>query len=224
MVLGLIGAVVLASGSLWKAVPMVLLGLLVGLVGTDTNSGLQRYTFGIPALADGVGFVPIAMGLLGITEIINNLEQTKGRVAIAAVIGRLMPTRAEFAARCRRCSAAPRSARSSASCRAAARCCPLSRPMRSRRRCRASPGGSARARSKAWPGRAANNAGAQTSFVPLLTLGLPSNPTMAVMVGAMTIQGISPGPRVMTQQPELFWGIIVSMWVGNLMLIITTCR
>ena len=96
MVLGLIGAVVLASGSLWKAVPMVLLGLLVGLVGTDTNSGLQRYTFGIPALADGVGFVPIAMGLLGITEIINNLEQTKGRVAIAAVIGRLMPTRAEF--------------------------------------------------------------------------------------------------------------------------------
>ena len=93
MVLGLIGAVVLASGSLWKAVPMVLLGLLLGLVGTDTNSGLQRYTFGIPALADGIGFVPIAMGLLGITEIINNLEQTKGRVAIAAVIGRLMPTR-----------------------------------------------------------------------------------------------------------------------------------
>ena len=221
MVLGLIGAVVLASGSLWKAVPIVFLGLLLGLVGTDTNSGMQRYTFDIPALADGIGFVPIAMGLLGITEIINNLEQTKGRMASAAVIGRLMPTREEF----RR--AVPAVLRGTAIGSILG----------------VLPGGGAllsafasyavekKVSSEPWQfgkgaiegvagPESANNAGAQTSFVPLLTLGLPSNPTMAVMLGAMTIQGISPGPRVMTQQPELFWGIVASMWVGNLMLVI----
>jgi putative tricarboxylic transport membrane protein len=221
MVLGLIGAVVLASGSLWKAVPIVFLGLLLGLVGTDTNSGMQRYTIDIPALADGIGFVPIAMGLLGITEIINNLEQTKGRMASAAVIGRLMPTREEF----RR--AVPAVLRGTAIGSILG----------------VLPGGGAllsafasyavekKVSSEPWQfgkgaiegvagPESANNAGAQTSFVPLLTLGLPSNPTMAVMLGAMTIQGISPGPRVMTQQPELFWGIVTSMWVGNLMLVI----
>jgi putative tricarboxylic transport membrane protein len=221
MVLGLVGAVVLASGSLWKAVPIVFLGLLLGLVGTDPNSGTQRYTFGVPGLADGIGFVPIAMGLLGITEIITNLEQTRGRTAITAVIGRLLPTRDEFR---RALPAVLRGtvigsilgvlpgggALLSAFASYAVEKKVSREPWRF---------GKGAIEGVAGP-ESANNAGAQTSFVPLLTLGLPANPTMAVMLGAMTIQGIAPGPRVMTQQPDLFWGIVASMWVGNLMLVI----
>jgi putative tricarboxylic transport membrane protein len=221
MVLGLIGAVVLASGSLIKAVTMVFLGLLIGLVGTDTNSGMQRYTFGVPVLSDGIGFVPIAMGLLGITEIITNLEKTDHRSLILAKIGRLMPTREEFRL------AVPAILRGtglgsllgvlpgggallSAFAAYALEKKVAKDPSRF---------GQGAIEGVAGP-ESANNAGAQTSFIPLLTLGIPSNPTMAVMVGAMTIQGISPGPRVMTAQPDLFWGIIASMWIGNLMLVI----
>jgi putative tricarboxylic transport membrane protein len=221
MVLGLIGAVVLANGALSKAVAMVFLGLLFGLVGTDTNSGLLRYTFGLPILSDGIGFVPIAMGLLGITEIITNLEKTEGRTSITAKIGKLWPTRDEF----------------NLAWPAVLRGTGLGALLG------VLPGGGALlasfasyafekkiARDPSRFGRgavegvagpeSANNAGAQTSFIPLLTLGIPSNPTMAVMVGAMTIQGIAPGPRVMITQPELFWGIIASMWIGNLMLVV----
>ena len=193
MVLGLIGAVVLASGSLTKAVTMVFLGLLLGLVGTDTNSGTQRFTFGMPVLSDGIGFVPIAMGLLGITEIITNLEQQRHTPVVMMKIGRLMPTREEF----RRAWPAvlrgtgigsllgvlPGGGALLASFAAYAFEKKIARePARF---------GSGAIEGVAAP-ESANNAGAQTSFIPLLTLGIPSNPTMAVMVGAMTIQGIAP--------------------------------
>jgi len=221
MALGLIGAVVLASGSLVKAVAMVFLGLLIGLVGTDTNSGMLRFTFGFPVLSDGIGFVPIAMGLLGLTEIITNLETQRERPVVMSHIGRLMPTREEI----RRSVPAvlrgtgigsllgvlPGGGALLASFAAYAFEKKISKePERF---------GQGAIEGVAAP-ESANNAGAQTSFIPLLTLGIPSNPTMAVMVGAMTIQGISPGPRVMTVQADLFWGIIASMWIGNLALVI----
>jgi putative tricarboxylic transport membrane protein len=220
MVLGLVGSMVLARGSLLNAVAMVLLGLLLGLVGTDVNSGRERFTFDVPVLADGIGFVPVAMGLFGVAEILINLEQ-RGQHYIGTVIGSLMPTREEFR------QATPAVLRGTA----------LGSLLG------ILPGGGALLASfaayafekkiAADPSRfgqgaiegvaapeSANNAGAQTSFIPLLTLGIPSNPVMALMIGAMMIQGIAPGPQVMTQQPDLFWGIIASMWIGNLMLVI----
>jgi TctA family transporter len=220
MVLGLVGSMVLARGSLLNAVAMVLLGLLLGLVGTDVNSGRERFTFDIPVLADGIGFVPVAMGLFGVAEILINLEQ-RGQHYVGTVIGSLMPTREEFR------QATPAVLRGTA----------LGSLLG------ILPGGGALLASfaayafekkiAADPSRfgqgaiegvaapeSANNAGAQTSFIPLLTLGIPSNPVMALMIGAMMIQGIAPGPQVMTQQPDLFWGIIASMWIGNLMLVI----
>jgi putative tricarboxylic transport membrane protein len=220
MVLGLIGAVVLAQGSLIKAVAMIILGLFFGLVGTDLNSGQQRFTFGLPELSDGIGFVTLAMGLFGLAEIVTNLEKREGR-SIGAIVGSLMPTGDEI----RR------------SIPAVLRGTGIGTILG------VLPGGGALLSSFAaytfekkmskTPERfgkgavegvaapeAANNAGAQTSFIPMLTLGIPSNPVMALMIGAMTIQGIAPGPRVMTQQPELFWGIIASMWIGNAMLVV----
>ncbi|PWC44938.1 tripartite tricarboxylate transporter permease [Azospirillum sp. TSO22-1] len=221
MLLGLVGAVVLAHGSVPKAIAMVLLGLLLGFVGGDVNSGVQRFTFGIPELQDGIGFVPVAMGLFGLAEIILNLEKGVDVYGAIARIGSLWPTREEA----RR--AVPAVLRGTAlgsvlgmlpgggailsSFTAYVLEKRLSRePQRF---------GDGAVEGVAAP-EAANNAGAQTSFVPLLTLGIPENPVMALMVGAMMIHGIQPGPEVMTKQPQLFWGLIASMWVGNLMLLV----
>jgi TctA family transporter len=220
MVLGLVGSIVLAHGSVLKAVAMVLLGLLLGLVGTDINAGVERYTFELAPLGDGIGFVVVAMGLFGLAEILANLEK-RDRRQIEPAIGSLMPTRNELRL------AWPAAVRGTvlgsilgvlpgggallASFAAYAFEKKVSRePQRF---------GQGAVEGVAAP-EAANNAGAQTSFIPLLTLGIPGNPVMALMIGAMMIQGISPGPQVMTQQPALFWGIITSMWVGNLMLVI----
>ena len=222
MVVGLVGAVVLAHGSVLKAIGVVLVGVLLGLVGTDITSGAQRYTFGIQNLADGVGVVAVAMGLFGLTEVIGNLEGPTGsREIVSQKVRGLMPTRADLRA------AFPAVARGTVIGSALG----------------VLPGGGALlssftsyivekkvARDPSRFGRgaiqgvagpeSANNAGAQTSFIPMLTLGIPSNPVMAMMIGALLIQGIAPGPQVMTKQPELFWGLIVSMWLGNLMLVI----
>ncbi|MDA0983989.1 MAG: tripartite tricarboxylate transporter permease [Proteobacteria bacterium] len=221
MVLGLVAATVLASGSLIKAIAMVLLGLLLGLVGTDVNSGVLRFTFGVSELADGIGFVVVAMGMFGLAEIIVTLEQTDKREVFTSKVGRLMPTKEDF----RRMI--PAILRGSA----------LGSMLG------ILPGGGAMLSSfgaymvekkisgyghefgkgaiegVAGP-ESANNAGAQTSFIPLLTLGIPGNAVMALMLGAMMIQGIAPGPQVMTERPQLFWGMIASMWVGNLMLVV----
>jgi putative tricarboxylic transport membrane protein len=221
MVFGLVAAVVLAHGSLLKAIAMVLLGLLLGLVGTDVSSGTMRFMFGIYELADGIGFVGVTMGLFGIAEIVANLENKEGREVFTSKVGRLMPSKEDFRRMWR----------------------PILRGTAFGSALGILPGGGpvlasfgAYALEKKVSGyghefgkgaiegvaapESANNAGAQTSFIPLLTLGIPSNVVMAVMIGAMMIHGIIPGPKVMTEKPELFWGLIASMWIGNAMLVI----
>jgi len=221
MVLGLIGAVVLASGSLIKAIAMIVLGLLLGLVGTDVNSGTARYSFDIPQLTDGLGFVAVAMGLFGFAEIMLNLEQKEKRETFLKKVTNLWPSKTDF----KRMIA------------------PILRGTLLGSVLGILPGGGAALASfgayslekkvskySAEFGKgaiegvaapeSANNAAAQTSFIPLLTLGIPPNAVMALMVGAMTMHNIQPGPQVMTSNPALFWGLIASMWIGNLMLII----
>ena len=221
MVLGLVASIVLAHGSLLHALGMILLGLFLGLVGTDVNSGTARFTFDTPELADGVGFVVVAMGVFGIGEIIANLEHEATReVTLKSVTG-LFPSREDWGriwAPILRGTALgsvlgilPGGGAMLASFGAYSLEKKVSK----------TPGefGKGAIEGVAGP-EAANNAGAQTSFIPMLTLGIPSNPVMALMIGAMIIQGIQPGPSVMTEQPTLFWGLIVSMWIGNLMLLV----
>ena len=224
MVVGLIGAVVLASGSLLKAIAMIVMGLLLGLVGTDVNSGLTRFTYDIPELVDGIGFVAVAMGVFGYGEIIANLAKNDSdREVFTARWEGLMPTREDIQAMM------PAVLRGTAlgsvlgvlpgggAVLAAFASYTLEKKIRLKPG--ETPLGQGNIRGVAAP-ESANNAGAQTSFIPLLTLGIPPNAVMALMVGAMTIHNIQPGPQVMTVNPELFWGLIVSMWIGNLMLIV----
>ncbi|SFU93296.1 tripartite tricarboxylate transporter permease [Pseudoduganella namucuonensis] len=221
VVLGLVASVVLAHGSLLRAIGMIVLGLLLGIVGTDVNSGAPRYTFELPQLSDGINFVIVAMGMFGIGEIIRNLEHEETRtVALKKVTG-LMPTREDLkriVAPVLRGTAIgsmlgilPGGGAMLASFAAYAVEKKVSR--------NAANFGKGAIEGVAAP-EAANNAGAQTSFIPMLTLGIPSNPVMALMIGAMIIQGIQPGPAVMTEQPALFWGIIASMWIGNFFLVV----
>lgn len=224
MVLGLIGAVVLASGSLIKALAMIVLGLLLGLVGTDVNSGVARYSFDIPELTDGINFVVIAMGVFGYGEIISNLSQSeeKREVFTGKVTG-IMPTAEDFK------NMLPAVMRGTA-LGAVLGILPGGGALLSsfaaytiEKKTKLKPGevpfGQGNIRGVAAP-ESANNAGSQTSFIPLLTLGIPPNAVMALMVGAMTIHNIQPGPQVMSSNPELFWGLIASMWIGNAMLVI----
>ena len=224
MILGLIGAVVLASGSLLKAVAMIVLGLLLGMVGTDVNSGVARFSLDIPELTDGIGFIVIAMGVFGYGEIISNLSKpaSERKVFTASVSG-LMPSKEDFK------NMIPAVLRGTAlgsilgilpgggAVMAAFAAYTLEK--KTRLKPGEVPFGKGNIRGVAAP-EAANNAGSQTSFIPLLTLGIPPNAVMALMVGAMTIHNIQPGPQVMTSNPELFWGLIASMWIGNAMLII----
>ena len=221
MVLGLVASIVLASGSLLHALAMIVVGLTLGLVGTDANSGASRYTFGFPQLADGIGFVVIAMGMFGIAEIVSNLEHEGTRSAIVKRVTGLLPSREEW----KRILG------------------PITRGTVIGSALGILPGGGALLASfasysvekklsktpeqfgqgaiegVAGP-EAANNAGAQTSFIPMLTLGIPANPVMALMIGALMIQGIQPGPSIITEQSTLFWGVVVSMWIGNVFLLI----
>ncbi len=221
MVLGLVGAVVLASGSLVKAIGMILLGLVLGLVGTDVNSGVARYSFDIPELTDGINFVALAMGIFGFAEIIVNVEQREHRETFTNHVTKLFPTAEDF----RRML--PAAARGTALGTVlgmlpgggATLSSFASYTLEKKLSKRSAEFGQGAIEGVAGP-EAANNAGAQTSFIPLLTLGIPSNVVMALMVGAMTIHNIQPGPQVMTSNPELFWGLIASMWLGNLMLIV----
>ena len=224
MVLGLVGAVVLASGSLVKAIAMILVGLLLGQVNTDVISGVARYGFGIAELSDGINFVAIAMGVFGFAEIVVNLGKPAAHreVFTKRVVG-LWPTRQDFS------DAWPAAARGTAlgavlgvlpgggALLSSFSAYTLEKKIRGR--AGEVPFGEGNIRGVAGP-EAANNAGAQTSFIPMLTLGIPPNAVMALMIGAMTIKGIQPGPQVMTSNPELFWGLIASMWVGNAMLVV----
>ncbi|WP_298933644.1 tripartite tricarboxylate transporter permease [uncultured Ramlibacter sp.] len=224
MVLGLIGAVVLASGSLLKAIAMIVLGLLLGLVGTDVNSGVARFSFDIPELTDGIGFIVIAMGVFGYGEIIQNLSKPESeREVFTAKVAGLFPTKEDFK------HMLPAMLRGTA-LGSALGILPGGGALLAafaaytvEKKVKLKPGeiafGKGNIRGVAGP-ESANNAGAQTSFIPLLTLGIPPNAVMALMVGAMTIHNIQPGPQVMTSNPTLFWGLIASMWIGNLMLIV----
>src|SRR5471032_2207067 len=221
MVLGLIFAVVLAKGSVLKAIAMVLSGLMMSMVGSDLETGAERMSFGIPELSDGIGFVVVSMGVFGFGEIMRYLEQVSTCEIVQAKVTGLMPTLKDL--------------------KAAAG--PIGRGTILGSMLGILPGGGAviaafaaytfEKRISKTPERfghgaiegvaapeSANNAAAQTSFIPLLTLGIPPNAVMALMVGAMTIHGIVPGPQVMQKQPELVWGMIASMWIGNLMLIV----
>lgn len=221
MVMGLVAAVVLASGSIVSSLGMVMVGMLLGLIGTDVTTGEQRFTFGVRQIFDGVDFVVVAMGLFGVAEIIANLADKHTRSLSSGTITRLMPTMAEVR------EAAP----------AAIRGTILGSVLG------VLPGGGALVSSFASyslemrlakdPSRfgkgaiegvagpeAANNAGAQASFIPMLALGIPPNAVMALMIAAMTIHGITPGPKFLADKPTLFWAMIASMWIGNLMLVI----
>jgi putative tricarboxylic transport membrane protein len=221
MVLGLVASVALASGSLLKAFTMIVLGLLLGLVGTDVETGETRYTFELPELADGLNFVALSMGVFGLGEIVRNLEHEHARSVMVRRVSGLVLSRDDL----RRIVG------------------PVLRGTGLGSLLGILPGGGAMlssfaaytlekrlSKNSAQFGKgaiegvaapeSANNAGAQTSFIPMLTLGIPSNPVMALMIGALIIQGITPGPNVVTDEPALFWGMIVSMWVGNLMLVL----
>jgi TctA family transporter len=224
MILGLIGAVVLASGSLVKAIAMIVLGLLLGLVGTDVNSGVARFSFDIPELTDGIGFITIAMGVFGYGEIIANLAQPEHeREVFTGKVEHLYPTGEDFKnmipAVLRGTTIGSMLGILPGGGALLAAFAAYTIEKKTKLKPGEVPFGQGNIRGVASP-EAANNAGSQTSFIPLLTLGIPPNAVMALMVGAMTIHNIQPGPQVMTSNPELFWGLIASMWLGNLMLVI----
>lgn len=221
MVLGLIAAVVLAHGSVIKALGMVVLGLLLSMIGTDVNSGVARFSFGVPELTDGIEFGVIAMGMFGFAEIIYNLRAPESRDLLKEKVTNFMPTKEDFK------RGAPATVRGTllgsflgilpgggniiSSFAAYALEKKLSKKPQEF--------GKGAIEGVAGP-ESANNAGAQTAFIPMLTLGIPTTPVMALMIAAMMIHNIQPGPQVMTSNPGLFWGLIVSMWVGNLMLLV----
>jgi putative tricarboxylic transport membrane protein len=221
MVMGLVFAMVLARGSLLMAAAMILLGVLLSTVGLDLETGEERMTFGLPFLADGIDFAVLAMGIFGIAEIMRNLDHTEHRDVVRQAIGRLLPNKDDF-----RQSYKPilRGTLIGAILGLLPGNGAVLGPFASytlEKKIAKNPKrfGLGAIEGVAGP-ESANNAGAQTSFIPLLTLGIPPNAVMALMVGAMTIHGIIPGPQVMTKNPNLFWGMIASMWVGNLMLLI----
>jgi putative tricarboxylic transport membrane protein len=221
MVLGLVSAIALAHGSILKALAMVVLGLILGLVGTDIYTGAPRFTFGITEYADGLSFVALAVGVFGIAEILRNLEGEQDRSVLGTKLGGLFPSREDL----KRMVAPMVRGTAIGSVLGilpgggAVLASFASYTVEKRLSDRPQEFGQGAIAGVAGP-ESANNAGAQTSFIPLLTLGIPANPVMALMVGAMIIQGIVPGPNVASEQPELFWGIIASMWIGNLMLVI----
>ena len=222
MVLGLLSAVVLAHGSLVKAIAMIFVGLLFGLAGTDVNTGTARYTLGVSELFDGIGFLPLVMGLFGINEVMFNLERPQS--ARAAGLEDRAPVADPAGLPRGVAGGAARHRPGLAARHPAGRRAPSWRRSPATRWRSGSPATRHASAAGAIEGVAgpesANNAAAQTSFIPLLTLGLPSNVVMAVMMGAMIIQGIAPGAAVMDRRPDLFWGMVASMWIGNLMLLV----
>ena len=221
MLMGLVASAVLTQGDTVKGFAMVVLGLLLGIVGTDVNSGMARYSFGVPALTDGIGFTVIAVGLFAVAEIVTNLEIKETHEVFTRKILHLMPTAKDL-----KDSSWP-TVRGTA-VGAVFGVLPGTGPALSsfvaymlEKKVARDPSrfGKGAIEGVAAP-EAANNAAAQTSFIPMLTLGIPTSATMALMMGAMTMQGIEPGPQAMMAKPELFWGLVASMWIGNLLLVI----
>jgi putative tricarboxylic transport membrane protein len=221
VVLGLIASTALASGSTIKALAMIVLGLLLGTVGQDIYTGTPRFTLGVRELYDGINFVAVAVGMFGVAEILRNLEDEKRREIVTKTVKNIWLTRDDI----RRVIAPigrgtalgsalgvlPGAGHVLASFG--------SYSLEKRISKRPKEFGEGAIEGVAGP-ESANNAAAQTSFIPLLTLGLPAHPVMALMLGAFIIHGITPGPNVLVDEPALFWGLIVSMWVGNLFLVL----
>ena len=221
MLMGLVAAAVLAQGDMVKSLAMVTFGLLLGIVGTDVNTGVQRFSFGVTELSDGIGFIVVAVGVFAIGEIISNLGEPEARSIFVSKVTNLWPTRDDF----RRCfgpilrgtgigcffGVLPGTGPAIASF--------ASYMVEKKLADDPSRFGKGAIEGVAAP-ESANNADAQCKFIPMLTLGLPASGVMALMLGAMQIQGIQPGPEVMTLRPDLFWGLIASMWIGNAMLVV----
>jgi putative tricarboxylic transport membrane protein len=221
MVFGLVGAVILAHGSVLKAIGMILVGMLLGMIGIDVNTSVPRFTFGVPQFGDGIDFAVIAMGIFGIGETILNLERTGAARTYVQAVKSLWPKLQEL-----RAMLPP-------ACRgtllgSALGILPGGGPVLAsfsayalEKKVSAKPEqfGQGAIEGVAGP-EAANNGAAQTSFIPLLTLGLPANAVMALMIGALMMHGLHPGPQLMRDKPELFWGLVASMWTGNLMLVV----
>jgi len=221
MLMGLVAAAVLAEGDMIRSLAMVGMGLLLGIVGTDVNTGMPRFSFGITELTDGIGFVVVAVGVFAVGEIINNLGETTDRQVFTSAIKSLMPTREDIKA-----SIGPilRGTGLGAFFGILPGTGPAVASLSSymvEKKLAADPSRFGRGAIEGVAGpESANNADAQCKFIPMLTLGLPASGVMALMLGALTIQGIQPGPEVMTLRPELFWGLVASMWIGNLMLVV----
>jgi putative tricarboxylic transport membrane protein len=221
MLMGLVAAAVLAGDNITKSLAMVVVGLLFGIVGTDVNSGMARYSFGIPELTDGIGFIVIAVGVFAMGEIIANLGDPEERKVFTDKVPALMPSKKDLKdsfwpiVRGTGIGAflgvLPGTGPSIASF--------SSYMLEKKMADDPSRFGKGAIEGVAGP-ESANNADAQCKFIPTLTLGIPASATMALMLGALTIQGIAPGPQVMTQKPDLFWGLVASMWIGNAMLVI----
>jgi TctA family transporter len=221
MLMGLVAAAVLAEGDMIRSLAMVGLGLLLGIVGNDVNTGIPRFSFGITELTDGIGFVVVAVGVFAVGEIINNLGATSERQVFTSAIKNLMPTRDDL-----RASFGPivRGTGIGAFFGVLPGTGPAVASLSSymlEKKLAADPSRFGRGAIEGVAGpESANNADAQCKFIPMLTLGLPASGVMALMLGALTIHGIQPGPEVMSTRPELFWGLIASMWIGNLMLVV----
>ncbi|MPZ58993.1 MAG: tripartite tricarboxylate transporter permease [Rhizobiales bacterium] len=221
MLMGLVAAAVLAQGDMVKSLAMVVLGLLLGIVGSDVNTGIPRFSFGMAELTDGIGFIVIAVGVFAVGEIVTNLGEPTERRFLTAKIATLFPTREDL-----RRSLWPilRGTGIGAFFGVLPGTGPAIASFSSymvEKKLAADPSRFGRGAIEGVAGpESANNADAQCKFIPMLTLGLPASGVMALMLGALTIQGIQPGPQVMTQKPDLFWGLVASMWIGNLMLVV----
>ena len=221
MLMGLVAAAVLAQGDIVKSLAMVVLGLMLGLIGTDVNSGVQRFSFGLTELTDGIGFIVVAVGVFAIAEIVSNLGGPEERREFSAQVTSLLPTwedlKASFFPILRGTGIGsffgvlPGTGPSIASF--------ASYMVEKKLAKDPSRFGKGAIEGVAGP-ESANNADAQCKFIPMLTLGLPASGVMALMLGALTMYGIAPGPQVMTEKPDLFWGLVASMWIGNLMLVV----
>lgn len=221
VVLGLVASIALASGSMWKALAMIVLGLLLGMVGQDVETGFPRFTFGARELYGGLNFVSLAVGMFGIAEILRNLQTGIHRPSMVREVKNLRLGRKELrqitppvlrgTVMGSLLGILPGGGHVLASF--------TSYSMEKRLSKHPEEFGKGAIEGVAAP-ESANNAAAQTSFIPLLTLGLPAHPVMALLIGAFIIQGITPGPNVINDEPVLFWGLIASMWVGNLMLVL----
>jgi TctA family transporter len=221
MVLGLVAAAAITQGSAIKGIGMVCLGILIGTVGTDVNTGVWRYTFDIPELIDGISLVALAMGLFGITEVIGSIGERvsspEGRIRLRSMLPTGEDVRRSALPILRGTGIGaffgtlPGTGQTIASFIAYAVEKKVSRhPERF---------GKGAIEGVAAP-EAANNASAQTAFIPTLSLGIPGSATMALMLGAMMIHGITPGPTVMTKHPDVFWGVVASFWIGNVLLVL----